>query len=294
MRVIYPAMSTGLRRACVMGHPVAHSRSPLIHNYWLKQLGIPGAYELKDVTPEAFPAFVADLAGHGYVGGNVTVPHKEAAFRACAARDPAAEAIGAVNTLWLENGRLVGGNSDAHGFIANLDERAPGWNVPGCRAVLLGAGGAGRSAAYALRQRGIEVHVVNRTRERAEELALRFAPRVHAHAFDELPRLLPHADLLVNCTSLGLAGKAPLAVDLAPLKPRAVVCDVIYVPLETALLAAARRRGHRTVDGLGMLLQQAGYGFRKWFGGDPRVTPELRALLEADLVTPQGPAGRKA
>lgn len=277
-------MSAALRRACVMGHPVAHSRSPMIHNYWLKTLGIPGSYELKDLTPEDFPGFVANLATRGYVGGNVTVPHKEAAFRAVAARDAAAEAIGAVNTLWLENGRLMGGNSDTHGFIANLDDRAPGWNVPGCRAVVLGAGGAGRSAVYSLRQRGVEVHLVNRTLARAEELARRFAPGVQAHGFDEVPRLLPHADLLVNCTSLGLAGKPPLEVDLAPLKPRAVVYDVIYVPLETRLLAAARKRGHRTVDGLGMLLQQAGFGFRKWFGGDPRVTPELRAMIEDDIV----------
>lgn len=277
-------MGVAARRACVMGHPVAHSRSPMIHNYWLKQLGIAGSYELKDLTPEEFPAFVGDLAGNGYVGGNVTVPHKEAAFRAVAARDAAAEAVGAVNTLWLENGRLMGGNSDTHGFIANLDDRAPGWNVPGCRAVVLGAGGAGRSAVYALRQRGVEVHLVNRTAARAEELARRFAPGVQAHGFDELARLLPQADLLVNCTSLGLAGKAPLEIDLAPLKARAVVYDVIYVPLETALLAAARKRGHRTVDGLGMLLQQAGFGFRKWFGGDPQVTPELRAMLEADIV----------
>jgi shikimate dehydrogenase len=277
-------MSAALRRACVMGHPVAHSRSPMIHNHWLKTLGISGSYEMKDLTPEAFPAFVADLGGNGYVGGNVTVPHKEAAFRAVAARDAAAEAVGAVNTLWLDNGRLMGGNSDSHGFIANLDDRVPGWKVPGCRALVLGAGGAGRSAVYALRQRGVQVHLVNRTLSRAGELARRFAPGVQAHGFDELPRLLPDADLLVNCTSLGLAGKAPLEIDLAPLKPQAVVYDVIYVPLETGLLAAARRRGHRTVDGLGMLLQQAGFGFRKWFGGEPRVTPELRAMIEADIA----------
>ena len=145
-----------VRRACVMGHPVAHSRSPMIHGYWLKTLGISGAYELKDLTVEAFPAFIANLADNGYVGGNVTVPHKEAAFRAVASRDAASEAVGAVNTLWLENGRLMGGNSDTHGFIANLDDRAPGWDVPGCRALVLGAGGAGRAAAYALKQRRAE------------------------------------------------------------------------------------------------------------------------------------------
>ena len=282
-------MTASLRRACVMGHPVAHSRSPMIHNYWLGTLGIQGAYELKDLTAEAFAGFVASLGANGYVGGNVTVPHKEAAFRLVAWRDAAAEAVGAVNTLWLEDGKLLGGNSDTHGFIANLDDRAPGWDVPGCRAVVLGAGGAGRSAVYALKQRGAEVHLVNRTLGRAEELAARFGPGVHAHAFDAVPKLLRGADLLVNCTSLGLAGKPPLDIDLGPLKPGAVVYDVVYVPLETGLLAAARKRGHRTVDGLGMLLQQAGFGFRKWFGGAPKVTPELRAMLEADIVakTPQ-------
>src|SRR6202165_2100057 len=265
-----------------MGHPVAHSRSPMIHGYWLKTLGIEGAYELKDLTPEEFPAFVTHLEANGYVGGNITVPHKEAAYRLAAGHDPAAEAVGAVNTLWLENGGLMGGNSDTHGFIANLDDRAPGWNVPGCRALVLGAGGAGRSAVDALKQRGAEVHVVNRTVSRAEDLAACFG--VEAHGFDAVPRLLREADLLVNCTSLGLAGKPPLEIDLGPLKKGAVVYDVVYVPLETGLLAKARARGHRTVDGLGMLLQQAGFGFRKWFGGNPKVTPELRIMLEADIV----------
>jgi shikimate dehydrogenase len=275
-------MSSALRRACVMGHPVAHSRSPMIHGYWLKTLGIPGAYELQDLTPKQFPDFILHLESNGYVGGNVTVPHKEAAYRAVSERDAAAQAIGAVNTLWLENGKLTGGNSDTHGFIANLDDRAPGWNVPGCRALVLGAGGAGRSAVYAFKQRGAEVHVVNRTVSRAQELAARFGAK--AHGFDAVPRLLREIDVLVNCTSLGLAGKPPLEIDLGPLKRSAVVYDVVYVPLETGLLAAARKRGHRIVDGLGMLLQQAGFGFRKWFGGNPQVSAELRKLVEADIV----------
>jgi len=271
-----------MKKACVMGHPVAHSRSPMIHGYWLKTLGIPGAYELKDLLPEQFVPFISDLAGNGYVGGNVTIPHKEAAYRTVSARDAAAEAVGAVNTLWLESGKLMGGNSDVHGFIANLDDRAAGWHVPDCKVLILGAGGASRSAVYAFRQRGVEVHVVNRTRSRADELAKRFGAR--AHGWDEVPRLLPQADLLVNCTSLGMMGKEPLQIDLGPLKRSAVVYDIIYVPLETALLAQARKREHRTVDGLGMLLQQAGFGFRKWFGGDPKVTPELRQIVEADIV----------
>jgi shikimate dehydrogenase len=275
-------MAPELHRACLMGHPVAHSRSPMIHNYWCKQLGVAGVYELKDLTPEEFPTFVRGLGKNGYVGGNVTLPHKEAAFRLASARDAASEAVGAVNVLWVENGRLMGGNSDTHGYIANLDERAPGWNVKGCRAVILGAGGAARSAVYMLKQRGVDVDIVNRTLPRAQELAARFGAR--AHELDALARLLATADLLVNCTSLGMAGKQPLQIDLTPLKRSAVVYDVIYVPLETALQKAAHARGHRTVDGLGMLLHQAGYGFRKWFGGNPQVTPELRAMLEADIT----------
>jgi shikimate dehydrogenase len=275
-------MASTLRRACIMGHPVAHSRSPMIHGYWLKTLGIPGAYEFKDLTPEQFIPFITELAANGYVGGNVTVPHKEAAYRTVSARDAASEAVGALNVLWLENGKLMGGNSDVHGFIDNLDDRAPGWNVPGCKALVLGAGGAGRSAVYALKQRGAEVHVVNRTLARAQDLAQRFG--ASAHGWADVPKLLPHADVLVNCTSLGLTGKEPLQIDLGPLKKSAVVYDVVYVPLETGLLAQAKKRGHRTVDGLGMLLQQAGFGFRKWFGGNPKVTPELRAMVEADIV----------
>jgi len=160
--------------------------------------------------------------------------------------------------------------------------------VPAGRAVILGAGGAARSAAYALATRGLSVLVVNRTLERARELATHFGPRVSSHGYDALPRLLPEADLLVNCTSLGMVGKPPLEVDLAPLKRDAVVYDVVYVPLETDLLAAARARGHRVVDGLGMLLQQAGFGFRKWFGATPQVTAELRAIIELDIRAKTG------
>jgi shikimate dehydrogenase len=225
---------------------------------------------------------VGELGKNGYIGGNVTVPHKEAAYRTVSSRDAASEAVGAVNTLWLENGRLMGGNSDVHGFAANLDDRAPGWNVPGCKALVLGAGGAGRSAVYALKQRGAEVHVVNRTLARAQEMAKRFGAT--AHGWDAVPRLLAQADVLVNCTSLGMSGKEPLPIDLGSLKKSAVVYDIVYVPLETALLGQAKKRGHRTVDGLGMLLQQAGFGFRKWFGGEPKVTPELRRMVEADIV----------
>jgi shikimate dehydrogenase len=271
-----------MKKACIIGHPVAHSRSPMIHGYWLKTLGIPGAYEFKDLAPDAFVPFITNLAANGYVGGNVTVPHKEAAYRTVSGRDADSEAVGAVNTLYLQDGKLIGGNSDVHGFIDNLDDQAPGWKAPGCKALVLGAGGAARSAVYALKQRGVEVHVVNRTLARAQELAQKFGAK--AHGWEEMPKLLPQTDVLVNSTSLGMDGKDPLQIDLSPLKKDAVVYDIVYVPLATALLAQAKKRGYRTVDGLGMLLQQAGFGFRKWFGGDPKVTPELRQIVEADIV----------
>lgn len=257
----------------------------MIHGYWLAQMGIAGAYELVDRTPERFADFFTNLAANGYIGGNITVPHKEAAYRLVARRDDVAEAVGAVNTVWFEGPTLTGSNSDPYGFIANLDEQAPGWDVAGCRAVVLGAGGAARAATYALIERGTEASLANRTIGRARALAAHFGPHVSAHGFDALPALIGSADLLVNCTSLGMIGNAPLEVDLAPLRRSAVVYDVVYVPLETPLLAQARARGHRIVDGLGMLLHQAGFGFEKWFGVMPKVTSELRALLEADIRT---------
>lgn len=284
-------MNAPIPRACVMGYPVAQSRSPMIHGYWLRQLGITGAYELKELTPEAFPEFLTHLAQHGYVGGNITVPHKLTAYRLVDARDAAAEAIGAVNTVWLEGNRLMGGNSDAHGFIANLDDRAPGWDVTNGHAVIMGAGGAARAAAYGIIQRGLTVSLINRTLAHEEELARHFPGRVvPAGGYDALRDQLASADVLVNCTPLGMTGKPPLDIELGSLKATAVVCDVVYAPLETDLLAKARARGHRTVDGLGMLLQQAGFGFEKWFGARPRVTPELRGMIEADLAKAAPPA----
>jgi shikimate dehydrogenase len=276
-------MTVTIPKACVMGYPVAHSRSPMLHGYWLKTLGIAGFYEAAEVTEQDFPDFLRNLRTHGYVGGNITVPHKEAAFRSVDHADAAARAIGAVNTVWHEGDRLVGGNTDAFGFIAHLDASVPHWNESADRAVVLGAGGAARAIVYALLDRGLAVALVNRTIARARDLAIHFAMRASAHGFDELPQLLADADILVNATSLGMAGKPRLDIDLARLKPAAIVYDVVYVPLETELLKAARRHGHRTVDGLGMLLHQAVPGFARWFGATPAVTPELRALIESDI-----------
>jgi len=276
---------TRIVRACVMGHPVAHSRSPMLHGYWLRTLGIEGAYELADVAPDDFAAFFRGLGANGFAGGNITKPHKEQAFRLVDRREDAADAIGAVNTVWYENGALIGGNTDWLGIVLSLDAIAPGWDKG--RAVVLGAGGAARAATYGFRQRGLSVSLVNRTLARAEQLAANF-PGVTVHGYDALPRLMADADVLINTTSLGQAGNPPLEIDLTSLKRSAIVYDVIYVPLETGLLKAARRAGHRTVDGLSMLLYQAVPGFAHWFGVTPTVTAEQRAILEADIRAKSG------
>lgn len=271
--------------AAIVGWPVRHSRSPLIHRYWLSELGIAGDYVPVAVEPERIAAFLGGFAALGYIGGNVTVPHKEAAFRAVREADPVATALEAVNTLWLDGDRLVGGNTDAAGFLANLDEKAPGWETSGKAAVVLGAGGAARAVVWALLSRGLDpVVVVNRTADRAEAIARKFGSAVKPATWEDLNRWLKRAGLLVNTTTLGMAGHPDAVIDLARLPDDAVVSDVVYVPLETGLLAAARRRGLVAVDGLGMLLHQAVPGFERWFGQRPTVTPALRDLVVADLV----------
>lgn len=270
-------------KAFVCGHPIAHSRSPMIHGHWLRAHGIAGSYEAIDVAPMAFPAFIAGLRERGFAGGNVTIPHKEAAYALAARRDEAAEQIGAANTLWFEDGRLAAGNTDAEGFAANLDEFAPGWEKRGA-ALVFGAGGAARAVIHALAMRGVkDIRVVNRTVARAQELADRFGPAVSAHAIETMQELAANAGLVVNTTSLGMEGQDALPLDVAALPASALVTDIVYVPLETPLLAAARARGLATVDGLGMLLHQAVPGFERWFGRRPQVTPELRAKIVATL-----------
>ncbi|RUV90379.1 shikimate dehydrogenase [Mesorhizobium sp. M1A.F.Ca.IN.022.07.1.1] len=271
------------KRAFVTGHPIAHSRSPKIHRHWLEEYGIDGSYQAIDVRPEDFAAFLKSLDENGYRGGNVTIPHKEAAFALVERRDEAAEAIGAVNTLWLEDGVLWGGNTDALGFAGNLDKHAPGWAANG-PAVVLGAGGASRAVIHALKDRGLnDIRIVNRTLARAEELADRFGAGVSAHGAGAVGELLSDAGLLVNTTALGMHGNETLAADPAGLPGHAIVTDIVYVPLETPLLAAARARGLKTVDGLGMLLHQAVPGFERWFGKRPEVTPQLRRMIVADI-----------
>lgn len=270
-------------RAFVMGHPVAHSRSPMMHGYWLERYTIAGSYERIDIPPEKLGEFFQTYRETGWIGGNVTVPHKTAVIAYLDRTDDAAKAMGAVNTIWWDDRALVGGNTDSIGFMGNIDELVPGWDKNSRRALVLGAGGASRAAIYGLRGRGLDVSVCNRTLAKAEALAAHFGKGVSAHGLDDMEALMADCDLLVNTTSLGMVGQPGLEIDLSPLKPDAIVYDVIYVPLETAIIKAARARGHRTVDGLGMLLHQGVEGFSRWFGLRPEVTPELRKLLSDDI-----------
>jgi shikimate dehydrogenase len=276
-------MSGTVRAACVVGWPVGHSRSPLIHNYWIRLHGLDAEYRREEIAPAAFAEFIGNLAAHGYVGANVTLPHKEAAL-ALSQPDDRARAVGAANTLWLADGALHSTNTDVEGFTANLDAAVPGWDQGAYDAVVLGAGGSARAVAYGLLERGFtRIHIVNRTPERAEALCARLGPALRVAHWSALPHLLARAGLLVNTTSLGMTGQPPLDIDLAPLPRDAVVADLVYAPLETALLARARAHGLAAADGLGMLLHQAVRGFLLWFGVRPDVTLELRALIEADL-----------
>ena len=271
------------RAACLIGWPAAHSRSPLIHHYWLRKLGIEGGYNIEAVPPEGFAEFVLHLSTHGFVGANVTIPHKERAL-ALSKPDARARAVGAANTLWYEGGELRSTNTDIEGFTNNLDACAQGWD--GVEdALVLGAGGSSRAVVFGLIERGIKrVHLANRTIERARALADQFGANVHPVSWDAMSDLLPRTGLLVNTTSLGMHGQPALEIDAGLLPSHAIVADLVYVPLKTRLLSAARARGLKTADGLGMLLHQAVRGFELWFGQRPEVTPELRALVEADLT----------
>jgi shikimate dehydrogenase len=269
--------------ACLIGWPAAHSRSPIIHKYWLRTLGLDGDYRIEVVEPSAFADFITHLTAKGYRGANVTIPHKEQAL-ALSSPDARARAVGAANTLYFADGRLCSTNTDVEGFIGNLDASAPGWDRAQ-DALVLGAGGSSRAVIFGLLERGIaRVHLANRTMERARALAKQFGDRVSVLDWDKVGTMLPRAGLLVNTTSLGMKGQPLLTIDLARLPHDAVVADLVYVPLETALLQAAKARGLKTADGLGMLLHQAVRGFELWFGTRPQVTPELRALVEADLA----------
>lgn len=276
-----------MRKAFVVGHPIAHSRSPLIHGYWLRHLGIEGSYERVDVPPEEFEAFIQTLAQTGFVGGNITIPHKEAAYRLADRLTPRAQKIGAVNTLVVDNNGILGDNTDAPGFIAHLDQSlGPHWlQRSGGTAVVLGAGGAARAVVAGLAERGVDrIVIANRSFDRACALVTIDPERIEVIDWNALPKRLAEVDLLVNTTSLGMTGHPPLELDFDSLPSTAAVADIVYAPLETTLLANARARGLSVVDGLGMLLHQAVPSFDAWFGIRPQVTSELHDLIVADLA----------
>lgn len=272
-------------RAFVIGDPISHSRSPLIHRHWLETAGIKGSYDPVHIRESDLKRFVAALKDgtSGYAGGNVTLPHKQAIAELVDNIDETAKQIGAVNTVWLEAGRLCATNTDSHGFSANLDELAPGWDR-GKTAVVFGAGGASRAILHALKARGFtSIRIVNRTLARAQELSDRFGGGVSAHSIDELDDVSSGANLFVNTTSLGMGGTPVPDIDFSRLATGALVTDIVYVPLVTPIMAMAASQGLATVDGLGMLLHQAAPGFEKWFGRTPAVTKSLRDLVIADI-----------
>jgi shikimate dehydrogenase len=274
-------LSGHTRLAGVIGWPVSHSLSPRIHGFWLKELGIDGAYVPLGVKPGALEDAVKGLMALGFAGANVTVPHKEAVIPIMDELDRTARRLGAVNTIVVENGRLIGKNSDGYGFIENLKAGAPDWSAETGAAVVLGAGGAARAIIGALLDAGIPgIWIVNRTRARAEAIAADFAERrLGVMDWERVSDVLGDAELLVNTTSLGMKGQPPLDLDLAQLPADAVVNDIVYAPLETELLKAAKERGNITVDGLGMLLHQARLGFSDWFGKEPVVSEALRRFV---------------
>ena len=266
--------------AFVTGYPVGHSLSPQIHRFWLKKYKLAGTYDAVEVKPENFETFINSLQKKGFCGGNVTLPHKEEAFRLAEKKDQAATRIGAANTLWFENNILCASNTDGYGFEANLDDFAPGWG--GNAALVIGAGGAARAIIYTLEQRGFEnIYLVNRTRSRADKLAGYFGNQVKARNWNDIDDLVSLADLIVNTTSLGMKNNLVVKdskpfIHLDQAKPSVLVTDIVYTPLMTPILLEAKARNLKYVDGIGMLLHQAVPGFERWFGVRPVVDDELR------------------
>lgn len=271
--------------AGVMGWPVMHSRSPALHNYWFRQHGLAGTYVPLAIKPDDLEAALRALAPLGFSGCNLTIPHKQRAVAIVDDVDPVARRIGAISCVVVRaDGSLAGTNNDSYGFVHNILQQRPDWRADAGPAVVVGAGGGARAVAYSLADRGArEIRVINRTFDRAAALASEFGPPLTAVPWDERNPALAGAATLVNTTSQGMVGQPPLEVTLDALPTSALVCDIVYVPLETPLLAAARRRGNPTVDGLGMLLHQGRPAWKAWFGIDPEVTEELREVVASGL-----------
>ncbi|MEO9168155.1 MAG: shikimate dehydrogenase [Aestuariivirga sp.] len=274
-----------MKKACVIGWPIAHSRSPIIHNYWLAKYGLEGLYERRPVTAQDLPEFLQNLGAHGYVGCNVTIPHKEEALQHIDHIDDVVRRTGSLNTVYLVGSKTHATSTDGEGFYQNLITTVPGLSLQGKRAILIGAGGSAKAIIERLLRAGItEIAVINRTPERIQELKVSFGSAITGLPTDHFVSESKSTALLVNATSQGMAGQPKLMIDLSALPPEAVVADLVYVPLETDLLKAAKARGLRTVGGLGMLLHQAVVGFEKWFGVRPEVTAELYQLVAADIL----------
>jgi len=273
-----------MKKACVIGWPIEHSRSPLIHGYWLDKYRIDGSYTKEAVEPRSVEGFLRGLAARGFSGCNVTVPHKEKAFAVADVKEASAVAVGAANTIWCDGDKLVCANTDTYGFMTQLSLSAPHWHERDRPVVILGAGGAARAIVYGFLNAGVgAIFVVNRSRERADLLARHFGPKVSAFGWDERQRCAHEAAVIVNTTTLGMKGAGDPDIDFSVVNKRSVAADIVYVPLQTAFLARAAERGLTTVDGLGMLLHQAVPGFEKWFGVRPEVTQELRKRIIADI-----------
>jgi shikimate dehydrogenase len=268
--------------AGVMGWPVMHSRSPAVHNYWFARYGLAGTYVPLAIRPDGLEAALRALAPLGFSGCSLTIPHKERALAIVDAVDPVAGRIGAINCVVVgPDGSLSGTNNDGESFVRNVLQHQPEWRADVGPIAVIGAGGAARAVVHSLAERGArDIRLTNRTAPRAEALARAFGFPVTAIAWNERHRALDGAAMLINTTSQGMVGQPPLDLALERLPSSALVCDIVYVPPETPLLAAARRRGNRTVDGLGMLLNQARPAWRLWFGLEPEVGAELRTLIE--------------
>ncbi len=267
----------------VIGHPISHSKSPLIHSYWLDSNELSGSYEAIDIKPENLKQDVLDLVNQGYKGFNVTVPHKVAIMELCDVIDPIAEQIEAVNTVTIKKGKLHGTNTDAFGFTENIKQAITrenwDWSFDGGKAVVIGAGGAANAVIHALLEEGVpEITITNRTREKAEILTSRDVRKITAHDWDKRNECFKNANLIINCSALGMAGNAALEVDLKDAPEHALVTDIVYAPLYTDLLNQAIDQGLRVVTGIGMLLHQARPGFELWNGVQPEVTSELEEL----------------
>ncbi|SIO49458.1 shikimate dehydrogenase [Rhodovulum sp. ES.010] len=274
-------MSERIPLAGVIGSPVAHSKSPLLHRHWLERYEIPGYYIPMDVSQSDLRQVLAALPRMGFVGVNVTIPHKETILGLADLVSDRAALIGAANTLiFRADGKVHADNTDGIGFIENLRQGAPGWEPTSGPAAVLGAGGAARAVVAALAEQGVrEIRVSNRTRSRAEALRAEFGPKIVVHEWVQAGNMIDGAVTVVNTTSLGMVGKSAFRVPLDALSPKAVVCDLVYTPLETTFLKEARKRGCVAVDGLGMLLHQAAPGFERWFGRRPEVDEAARGVV---------------